>query len=220
MRRMLDEQVIPRLLKLGGITGVARLKRFHSFGIGESRADNMLADMPALQNGAAIKLGFQAHFPELETKLALRGETDAELLARLAPVEAEVRKRLGNFIVAEDDQTLEGVVLATLLERGYTVATAEMFTGGHLAARLAPLAGAERAFRHGIVVRDPAELGINGVSPETADRSGATCGTRPAPATRSPCWSSSTKAPTGPISAARSASASPTLGPRFRARPA
>src|ERR1700760_2382044 len=45
LRRMLDEQVIPRLLKLGGITGVTRLKRFHSFGIGESRADNMLADM-------------------------------------------------------------------------------------------------------------------------------------------------------------------------------
>ena len=30
----------------------------------------------------------------------------------------EVRKRLGNFIIAEDDQTLEGVVLAALLERG------------------------------------------------------------------------------------------------------
>jgi len=48
MRRMLDEQVIPRLLKLGGITGVTKLKRFHSFGIGESRADEMLAGIPGL----------------------------------------------------------------------------------------------------------------------------------------------------------------------------
>ena len=62
MRRMLDEQVIPRLLKLGGITGVTRLKRFHTFGIGESRADNMLGDMEAFTNGH-IKLGFQAHYP-------------------------------------------------------------------------------------------------------------------------------------------------------------
>src|SRR3977135_4571378 len=60
MRRMLDEQVIPRLLKLGGITGVAPRKRFHSFGIGESRADNMLADMEVFKNGGDIKLGFQA----------------------------------------------------------------------------------------------------------------------------------------------------------------
>ena len=174
MRRMLDEQVIPRLLKLGGITGVTRLKRFHSFGIGELRADNMLADMEVFKNGGDIKLGFQAHYPQLETKLAVRGENEADLLARLAPVAAEVRKRLGNFIIAEDDQTLEGVILATLLERGHTLSTAEMFTGGHLAARLAPLVGAERAFRRGIVVRDPAELGINGVSPETAELVGRT----------------------------------------------
>ena len=172
MRRMLDEQVIPRLLKLGGITGVTRLKRFHSFGIGESRADNMLADMEAFKNGGDIKLGFQAHYPQLETKLAVHGENEADLLARLAPVEAEVRKRLGNFIIAEDDQTLEGVMLATLLERGHTLSTAEMFSGGHLAARLAPLAGAERVFRRGIVARDPGELGINGVSTEAAESVG------------------------------------------------
>ena len=172
MRRMLDQQVIPRLLKLGGITGVTRLKRFHSFGIGESRADNMLADMEVFKNGGDIKLGFQAHYPQLETKLAVRGENEADLLARLAPVEAEVRKRLGNFIIAEDDQTLEGVILATLLERGDTLSTAEMFSGGHLAARLAPLVGAERAFRRGIVARDPGELGINGVSTEAAESVG------------------------------------------------
>ena len=171
MRRMLDEQVIPRLLKIGGITGVTRLKRFHSFGVGESRADNMLADMEAFKNGA-IKLGFQAHYPQLETKLAVRGESEAEVAALLAPVEVEVRKRLGNFIIAEDDQTLEGVILGTLLDRGHTLSTAEMFTGGNLAARIAPLSGAERAFRRGIVVRDAAELGINGVSPETAEAAG------------------------------------------------
>jgi nicotinamide-nucleotide amidase len=172
MRRMLDEQVLPRLLKLGGISGVTRLKRFHSFGIGESRADNMLADMAVFKNGGDIKLGFQAHYPQLETKLAVHGEDEADLLARLAPVEAEVRKRLGNFVIAEDDQTLEGVILATLLERGHTLSTAEMFSGGHLAARLAPLVGAERAFRRGIVARDPGELGINGVSTEAAESVG------------------------------------------------
>jgi nicotinamide-nucleotide amidase len=174
MRRMLDEQVIPRLLKLGGITGLTRLKRFHSFGIGESRADNMLADMAVFKNGSDIKLGFQAHYPQLETKLAVRGENEVDLVARLAPVEAEVRKRLGNFVIAEDDETLEGVILASLLERGHTLSTAEMFSGGHLAARLAPLAGAERAFRRGIVARDPGEFGINGVSTEAAESVGRT----------------------------------------------
>lgn len=151
MRRMLDEQLLPRLLKLGGITGAVKLKRFHSFGIGESRADQMLAGIPGLAIDGEIKLGFQAHYPQLETKLAARGADEAELAAKLAPVEAEVRKRLGNFVVAEDDQSLEGVILAALESRGATLATAEGATGGLLAARLAPLAGAETIFRAGRV---------------------------------------------------------------------
>lgn len=172
MRRMVDEQVIPRLLKIGGITGVTRLKRFHSFGIGESRADGMLSDIAAFQDGS-IKLGFQAHYPELETKLAVRGDSDAALAAVLAPVETEVRRRLGNFVIAEDDQTLEGVVLGALLGKGLSVATAETASGGHLAARLAPLAGAEKVFRKSVVARNPVELGIAGAG-EDAARSAAT----------------------------------------------
>ncbi|MBX6376715.1 MAG: competence/damage-inducible protein A, partial [Acetobacteraceae bacterium] len=86
MRRMLDEQVIPRLLAMSGMPGVTRLKRFHSFGIGESRADQMLAGIEALAGPGGVKLGFQSHYPQLETKLTLRGTDLGELEARLAPV--------------------------------------------------------------------------------------------------------------------------------------
>lgn len=158
MRRMVDEQVIPRLLKQGGITGVTRLKRFHSFGIGESRADEMLAGIPGLAIDGEIKLGFQAHFPELETKLALHAPDEATLNSKLAPVEAEVRRRLGNFVVAEDDKTLESVVLGKLQEGGHTLAVAEGVTGGLLAARLAPHPGAEKLIKGGVVDLDLVKL--------------------------------------------------------------
>jgi len=147
MRRMLDEQVIPRLLKLGGITGVTKLKRFHSFGIGESRADEMLAGIPGLAIDGEIKLGFQAHFPEL----AARGATEAELTAKLAAIEAEVRRRLGNFVVAEDDASLERVVFEKLKAGGHTLAIGETFTSGAIASRLAPLLGADAVFRRGVI---------------------------------------------------------------------
>jgi nicotinamide-nucleotide amidase len=151
MRRMLDEQVIPRLLKLSGIASVTRLKRFHTFGIGESRADEMLAGIPGLAIDGEIKLGFQAHYPQLETKLAVRGADEADLNRRLAPVEAEVRRRLGNFIVAEDNDSLESVIVGRLREAGYTLAVGETFTGGNIAARIAPLVGAEGVFRRGVI---------------------------------------------------------------------
>jgi nicotinamide-nucleotide amidase len=168
MRRMIDEQVLPRILAMSGVTGVTRLKRFHTFGIGESRADQMLGDMDVFKEGGGIKLGFQAHYPQLETKLALRADDETALTALLAPAEAEVRRRLGNFIVAEDDQTIEGVILGRLLASGATLAIAETVTGGHLAARIAPLPGADRAFRRGTIARDLSELGATAVAPDQA----------------------------------------------------
>jgi nicotinamide-nucleotide amidase len=158
MRRMLDEQLIPRLLAQGGVRGVTRLKRFHSFGIGESRADRMLTGIETLAPGSDVKLGFQAHYPQLETKLMARGADAADLERSLAPIEAELRRRLGNFIVAEDDQTLEGVIQAALRAQGSTLAIAETFTGGGIANRLASLEGAESLFRRGAIARDLVQL--------------------------------------------------------------
>src|SRR5262249_59283912 len=75
-----------------------------------------------------------------------------------APVEQEVRRRLGNFILAEDDATLEGVVLAELTQRQASLVVVEMFTSGQIAARFAPLPGAEGVFRRGTVARSVAEI--------------------------------------------------------------
>src|SRR5260370_31090018 len=139
LRRMLEEQTIPRLLARNGAQTVIHLKRFHSYGLGESRVDALLAGVEELVPDDGVKLGFRAHFPQLETKLTLRGADRAEIERKLAPVQAEVRRRLGNFILAEDDETLEGVVLAALAKRGSSLALVETFTSGQIAGRIAHL---------------------------------------------------------------------------------
>ena len=158
LRRMLEEQVIPRLLARAGGPATIRLKRFHSYGIGESHADALLEGIEALAPDGSVKLGFRAHYPQLETKLTVRGTSPADVAARLAPIEAEIRRRLGNFILAEDDRTLEGEVLAALAAAGGTLSLVETFTAGQIAARLGPLPGAEAVFRRAVVGRDPADL--------------------------------------------------------------
>jgi nicotinamide-nucleotide amidase len=158
LHRMLEEQIIPRLLARSGRQAASFLKRFHSFGIGESRADSLLAGVEALAPEGSVKLGFRAHFPQLETKLTVRGADIEDIRRKLAPIEREVRKRLGNFILAEDDQKLEGVILDELARRQASLAIVETFTGGAIAARIAPLAGAEKVFRRGIVARDLAQV--------------------------------------------------------------
>jgi nicotinamide-nucleotide amidase len=171
LKRMLEEQIIPRLLAKSGLQTTIHLKRFHSYGLGESHVDALLAGVEALVPDGSVKLGFRAHYPQLETKLTVRGRDMDDARAKLAPVETEVRKRLGNFILAEDDQTLEGVVLAELARRGATLTIVETFTSGQIAARLAHLPGAEKVFRRGLLSRDLAEIyaavGVRAPSGET-----------------------------------------------------
>jgi nicotinamide-nucleotide amidase len=158
LRRMLEEQVIPRLLARSGAPTTISLKRFHSYGLGESHVDALLTGVESLAADGSVKLGFRAHYPQLETKLTVRGTDMDDVRRKLEPVQAEVRKRLGNFILAEDDQTLEGVLLAELARHDATLALVETFTSGQIAARIGHLPGAEHVLRCGITVRDRAAL--------------------------------------------------------------
>ena len=170
LKRMLEEQIIPRLLAKSGLQAIIHLKRFHSYGLGESHVDSLLTGVEALVPDGSVKLGFRAHYPQLETKLTARGADMDDIRRKLDLVESEIRKRLGNFILGEDDQTLEGVVLAELTARQATLTVVEMFTSGQIAARIAHLPGAETIFRRGIVARDLAEVcaavGLGSAVPE------------------------------------------------------
>src|SRR5687768_123452 len=158
LRRMLEGEIVPRLLAKSGVQTAVYLKRFHSYGIGESHADALLAGIEDLLPAGGVKLGFRAHYPQLETKLTIRGSDMDDIRVKLAPVEAEVRSRLGNFVLAEDDRTLEGVVLEALATREGTLTLVETFTSGQIAARIGPLPGAEKVLRRGIVSRDLDEI--------------------------------------------------------------
>jgi nicotinamide-nucleotide amidase len=158
LHRMMAEQVVPRLLAMSGGTTTIVLKRFHSFGLGESHVDALLSGVEAMVGDGSVKLGFRAHYPQLETKLTVRGVDMDDVRRKLAPVEAAVRKRLGNFILAEDDQTLEGVVLGELTRRDASLTIVETFTGGQIAARIAHLPGADAVFQRGIVARSLSQV--------------------------------------------------------------
>ncbi|HEY8872189.1 MAG TPA: CinA family nicotinamide mononucleotide deamidase-related protein, partial [Stellaceae bacterium] len=158
LRRMLEEQIVPRLLARGGAPTAIQLKRFHSYGLGESHVDQLLSGVEELVPDGSAKLGFRAHYPQIETKVTVRGADSADIERKLAPVVAEVRKRLGNFIMAEDDDTLEGVILKHLAAHDGSLAVVETFTSGLIASRIAPLPGAETIFRRGTVARDIGEL--------------------------------------------------------------
>ncbi|MFT7532688.1 MAG: nicotinamide-nucleotide amidase [Gammaproteobacteria bacterium] len=137
LKRMLPEQILPRLRKLSGKQLVTGLKRFHTFGIGESRADLLLQDINEINQSEHIKLGFQSHYPELETKLFASAESTEQLQEILKPAATQVRSRLQDYIVAEDDESLESILLDQLQAIDGNLCVVDCATGGGVLDRLA-----------------------------------------------------------------------------------
>ncbi len=91
----------------------------------------------------------------IKVRLTARGDDAAHASSLLADEERLVRalivEKLGDIIFGVDDETMEDVVAALLLERSLTLAVAESVTGGLIASRLVGVAGASKWFRGGVV---------------------------------------------------------------------
>lgn len=163
MKPMLNEQVIPRLDTIRGFRQITRVKRFHSFGIGESRSDMLLDGVEDMVHDGSVKLGFQSHYPQLETKLTATGTDREQLDSLIEPLARSVRQRLGNFVLCEDDQTVEGEIISALKKINSSLSVIEMHTAGGITARLmrgeAEHGDNETVLKRGTVCADPHELG-------------------------------------------------------------
>jgi nicotinamide-nucleotide amidase len=140
MKRMFDEQVIPRIRDIA--PNDSHQIRFRTFGSPESVVGEKLAGVEDAFPGVTI--GYRAHFPEIEVKVLARlpgplsrppgvvRPVDPQAIVReLAErAAAEVRSRLGDIVYGDGDDTFAGVVGRALRTRGWTLAIAESCTGG------------------------------------------------------------------------------------------
>ena len=94
-------------------------------------------------------VGLLAHSGQVDVRITANAATEAEADALIAPIESQIRERLGEFIYGVGDETVEGVVGRLLAARGKTLAVAEAGTEGQLAGRLAALPQAAEVFRGG-----------------------------------------------------------------------
>ena len=147
MRAMLDGQVMPRLRLLAGEATVLRSRLLRTWGLGESRIAETLDDLFASANPS---VAFLISDMEVKIRISAKAE-DATTADRLiAPIENEIRARLGDVVFGVDEETVERIVVAALQARGWTIATSEVATLGQVGARIA-LAG-EGVFEGSVIL--------------------------------------------------------------------
>lgn len=169
---MFKERAVPWLSRLS--EGVIRSRTLRVFGMGESAVEALFRDrMNQLQNPT---LAPYAKEGEVELRITAKAATAEEADALIAPVEAEVRTRLGDLVYGADVSGLEQVVLEGARDRGLTLGTAESCTGGLIAKRITDIPGAASVFKGGVVsYHCEVKAGVLGVSQALLDEKGAVC---------------------------------------------
>ena len=149
MHAMMIEKLVPWLLERFGLRQTITARTIHTIGIPESELDRRIEDLfRKLENP---KIAVLAHGGRCDVKIMAKAETREAALALIAPVERDVRERIGYGIYGVDDQTIEGAIVDVLRRRKATIATAESCTGGAISDALVRVPGASAVFRGGVV---------------------------------------------------------------------
>lgn len=154
MKPMLADKLVPWLIERGGLDEAIYTRTLHTVGIGESDVDNRIESLfRTLENP---KIAVLAHDFKVDVKLMAKARNRAEADALIAPVEADLRERIGPGIYGVDAETLEGALVQRLVSNGLTIGTAESITGGAVADALVRVPGASQSFLGSIVAYDNA----------------------------------------------------------------
>lgn len=134
MKHLTETALVPYLRQqLGDRPPVIKSRVLRTCTIGESAIDTLIAD---LETGTNPTVGLAAHPGQTDIRITAKADSEAAADALIAPVEQEIRRRLGHVVYGVEQQTLEEVVARLLAEHQLTVALLETNTGGAIARRL------------------------------------------------------------------------------------
>ncbi len=170
MERLLVEAVLPRLHALVSPDFI-RCRTYRTFCLLETEINAMVGD---LAHGDLVTIGYYPVFPEVHVTVTARDHDGRAVDAVFLAVCKETEARLGENIVAIDDDTLESALGRLLTERGGLLATAESCTGGLIASRITRIPGSSAWFDRGVITySNRSKIEILGVPEDVLERHGA-----------------------------------------------
>jgi nicotinamide-nucleotide amidase len=171
VQKLAESKVLPILLA-DGEKDVVRQRVFKLFGLQEAQIGEMLHDLSAGEPNVLI--GYYPNFPENHVTVTVRAATGSLADERLAVVESQVDQRLGRYLVAKDEATIESEVGRMLKNKNMTLAVAESCTGGLISKRLTSVSGSSEYFERGLVTySNRSKYELLGVDTQTLAKHGA-----------------------------------------------
>jgi nicotinamide-nucleotide amidase len=148
MEAMLEKTVVPMLARRAG-AATTLSREVVVIGLGESSTHEAIKDVVDAQTNPTI--AYRAGAGRVRVRVTAKAEDRAAAESLIAPVEAEIRARLGDAALSANADSLLEAISITLRHRGQSVAVAESLTGGRIAAELSGQAGSSDFFSGSLV---------------------------------------------------------------------
>ncbi|MCX6344062.1 MAG: competence/damage-inducible protein A [Armatimonadetes bacterium] len=147
---MVKERVIPYLKeRIGENTCIIRSRMLKIAGIGESSVEDKVKRLLSSANPTVAPY---ASLGEVHLRITAKADSAAEADMLIDEMDRKVVGALGEKVVfGRNDDTLESVVVKSLVARGLTLAIAESCTGGLIANRITDVPGCSETFLAGVV---------------------------------------------------------------------
>mgnify|MGYP001321886423 FL=1 len=163
MKPMLTETVIPYLLKKSGENAaVIKYTSLKVAAMPESAVNDAVKDMFESYENPSI--GILAHDTEIELRVTAKAENGVKADEMINKVKLEIKKRLGDNLYGENEETIHGLLAKALTAEKLTISTAESCTSGIIAAGLTKTPGSSSYYRGGInAYSNDVKTGVLGV---------------------------------------------------------
>lgn len=175
MTAMAEQTVLPYLAQRaagedGGTVILSRTLRLA--GLGESQAEAGIADLIGRQSNPTLAPYAKTY--EVHLRITAKAADRAAAERLIAPVEAQIRARLGDHVYGADEETLEATTGELLRKQGLTLALAESCTGGLISHRMTNTPGSSDYFLAGVTAySNENKVHLLGVPAETIAQHGA-----------------------------------------------
>ena len=172
MKGLMKKEVLPRLQQHFKMPFILH-QTFLTYGMGESFLAEKIKDWEE-NLPAHLKLAYLPHYGNVRLRLTGTGDDRNKLEKELEEQSKTLRPLIQEWLVIDDDMTIQQVVAKLLKERKQTVGTAESCTGGYIAHLLTIDPGASSNFKGTVVAYDnKVKEDILGVSHDTIESAGA-----------------------------------------------
>lgn len=152
MKGLMTRQVLRRLQRHFKLPFILH-RTFLTYGIGESFLAEKINHWEEGLPGH-IKLAYLPHYGNVRLRLTTIGDDKEKLEEGLEEQSKALRPLIREWLVVEDDMTIQQVVSQVLKDRKQSLGTAESCTGGYIAHLVTQNAGASSFFKGTVVAYD------------------------------------------------------------------